>query len=189
MSLPCVAVTTVVSDGGNLVAAVKSAANGDTIEIRSNETFVGTLGWGGKFLTIQAGDGFHPTIKGSPYLIYSPTLTIQYPAITSIYGSLGSGGTFRNLRFEPGEPAPGQTNPGSAIQISTTGTKWSDLTFSGNEFAGGVSFGGTGNFTVDADFQDNRFLSGLSVSGTGQAHVIVTATGNAFLPPANSSLT
>lgn len=56
----------IVNTGDDLVAVVAAAPDGSVIEIQSDAVFVGTLGWFGKDLTIQAGAGFTPTVKGDP---------------------------------------------------------------------------------------------------------------------------
>lgn len=54
----------VVLDGDDLPAVVAAAPDGETIVINSDATFVGTLSWEDKALTIRGGFGFAPTIKG-----------------------------------------------------------------------------------------------------------------------------
>jgi hypothetical protein len=54
----------VVLDGDDLPAVVTAAPDGETIVINSDATFVGTLSWEDKALTIRGGFGFAPTIKG-----------------------------------------------------------------------------------------------------------------------------
>lgn len=169
------AVTTIIGDGDDLVAAVAAAAHNDIIEIRSNETFVGTLSWRNKYLTIQAGTGFQPTVKGSPAI---PDLfgTIVPPAIQAVTGTLGTGGEIRGLRLEPGISSL-QYN---AVQISGTSTRWSNMTFLENEFSGSVQYSGTGNLTIDSYFERNRFHAPLRLSGTGNLQINVVAEQNLF---------
>src|SRR3954453_7962431 len=79
------ATTIVIHDGDNLASAVGSATTGTTIEIDSNQTFVGTLFWQDKFLTLTAAPRFPPTIKGDPYS--DPPFQPGGPAIQSIVGN------------------------------------------------------------------------------------------------------
>lgn len=184
----CRALTTIVGDGGNLVAAVAAAPNGSTIEIQSNQTFVGSLRWGGKFLTIQAGAGFQPTVKGSPYDPNFPMNPLGRPAVYGVVGGLGTGGLLRGLRLEYGDNAPvlppPYNNAGpygfSAVRISATSTTWSDLTFENDVFAGGVGISGTGNFVSEFAVRDSHFLGGLTVGGTGNHQSHVQLEGNVF---------
>lgn len=174
------AVTTIIGDDGDLVAAVAAAAHNDTIEIRSNETFIGTLSWKDKFLTIQSGNGFHPTVKGSPAVEteFGPTI---FPAIGQVIGTLGTGGEMRGLRLEPGAQPSGETSlQDRAVQISGTFTRWTNMIFRDNEFAGVVSYGGTGDLAIDSLFQRNRFYAPLSMSGTGDLRSNVVAEQNLF---------
>lgn len=172
----CEAVTTIISDGADLVAVVASAADNDVIEIRSNDTFVGTLTWINKFLTIRAGDGFHPTIKGTPYTATNP---VGSPAVSGVVGAFGTGGSFTGLRFEPGQHAdvlpPPYSNFGpndfNVVSVGSTGTKWSNLTFQQNEFAGSVRIGETGSVTFDTAFRENHFLSSLQLGATGSVQM------------------
>lgn len=198
------AATIVIGDGGNLVAAVASARNGDIIEIRSNQTFVGTINWFDKFLTIRAGDGFHPTVKGSPYTARPPDspYPIGVPAIMSI----GTGAVFRGLRLEPGANAPVLPPPNNqlpsydfnAVSINAgptanvtfqkneiTGTVYlgvgGDFALQDNHFAGQVSIGGTGFYHERVVAERNRFDIGLDMGGTGEITTDVTLSGNLFL--------
>jgi hypothetical protein len=166
--------TTIISDGGNLAAAVHNAANNDIIEIRSDETFIGTLGWGGKFLTIQSGVGFHPTVKGSPGPDFSR------PAIGNVAGPLGTGGEIRGLRLEPGAMVSGVPLLAYSVAISDTGTTWSKMIFRNNDFAGTVSLGGTGDFKIDSIFEQNRFSAPFSIRGTGNLQVNAVGERNEF---------
>jgi hypothetical protein len=185
---PCWALTTIVGDGGNLVAAVAAAPNGSIIEIQSNQTFVGSLRWGGKFLTIQAGSGFQPTVKGSPYDPNTPFNPLGRPAVFGVVGSLGTGGLLRGLRLEYGDNAPMLPSPYnnfgpydfSAVSISATGTTWSDLTFENDVFAGGVGLSGTGDFIAELTTRDSHFLGGMRVGGTGDHHSHVQLERNVF---------
>lgn len=200
----------VVGDGGSVITAVANAANGDTIEIRSNETFVGSLNWFDKYLTIRAGVGFQPTIQGDPYS--DPNVQIGRPALILASGAAGSGGSFTGIRFEPGENGP---NPGLnlgpydyfAIVAGAGGS--SNVTFHSVDVAGAVSLGGTGDSKLTANFEKshfvgpfgiggtgsitshvtldaNHFLNGLSIGDTGNAISDVSATNNFFLPSPNA---
>jgi hypothetical protein len=176
-----------------LVAAVAGAPNGSTIEIQSNQTFVGSLQWGGKFLTIQAGAGFQPTVKGNPYDPSTPFNPLGQPAVFGVVGSLGTGGLLRGLRLQYGDNAPVLPSPYnnfgpygfSTVDISATGTTWSDLTFENDVFAGSVGLNGTGNFIAELTTRDSHFLGGLGVGGTGDHHSHVQLEGNVFDGVAN----
>ncbi|MCC7173202.1 MAG: hypothetical protein IT459_22325 [Planctomycetes bacterium] len=54
----------IVQDGDNLQAAINGAPSGSVIEIRSNSTFNGSVGWANKDLVLRAGPGFTPVING-----------------------------------------------------------------------------------------------------------------------------
>jgi hypothetical protein len=175
---------TTIGDGGDLVAAVAAAAHGDVIEIHSNETFVGTLSWTDKFLTLQAGEGFHPTIKGNPW-VTEPALPIGLPALAAVDGVPGSGGSFRGIRFEAGALPP--RNPAfdslPIVFLSVYATPFektnSDVTFQKCQFPGLVNYIGA-NYTLNLTAQDNLFGRYLSVGGDGTSHADVALERNRF---------
>jgi hypothetical protein len=139
--LPIHAASTIIlGDGGNLVAAVAAAQHGDTIELRSNGAFPGTLTWENKHLTIQAGAGFQPILQGN---------------ISDIDGNAQSGGTFRGLTLNGG------------FSASTTGMRFATFNFDNTILNGSLNIGGTGSFHVDLNARDTQFLGGVSLSGTG----------------------
>jgi hypothetical protein len=53
------------------------------------------------------------------------------------------------------------------VFVGSTGTKWSNLAFQQNEFAGIVQIGETGSVTFDTEFRENHFLSSLRLGTTG----------------------
>ncbi|MBA4107134.1 MAG: hypothetical protein C0485_15425 [Pirellula sp.] len=142
----------VAGNGGDLVATVATAPTGSVIEIRSNQTFVGTLSWANKYLTIQAGAGFKPTIKGDP----------GQAALISIDGNATTGGEFKGLRFYG-------TSVAGSVYLSTTSTRFSTVKFIDNEFFHALLIGGTGEYQFAGSFERNRFLSGVHVGGTGNS--------------------
>src|SRR4051794_29592647 len=175
--------TIVIHDGDNLAAAVGSAVTGTTIEIDSNQTFVGTLFWQDRFLTLTAGPGFHPTIKGDPYS--DPSFQLGSPAIQSIVGNSSTGGLFTGLKLQSGDNGPmppfGIGVYGSqAVSISGTSTTFSNITFQNDEIAGAVYLSGTGDLAITANFQSSHFLGPVYVSGTGSLHVNATMNKNLF---------
>ena len=146
-----------VNDGGSVVSAVAGAASGDVIEIRSNQTFAGSLTWTNKFLTIQAGAGFTPGIVGD----------VMGPAINRVSGTLGTGGEVVGLRLD-------------GVGLSAVSTRFTDLTLRGNTI-GSVGIGGTGQYQVTARLLNNTVLSGMSFGGTGDFRANITVEDNTIL--------
>ena len=73
---PVALAQTIVLPGDDLQTIVDDAPDGEVIEIRSNEVFIGELSWSAKSLTLVAGSGFTPTIRGEegdPALRMIPT--------------------------------------------------------------------------------------------------------------------
>ena len=54
----------IVEDGDDLAAIVAAAPDGSVVEIQSDATFEGKLQWEGKTLTVRAGAGYQPTVRG-----------------------------------------------------------------------------------------------------------------------------
>jgi hypothetical protein len=146
----------VVGDGDDLVGIVETAATGDIIEIQSNGLFQGRISWTDKFLTIRAGAGFSPTIRGD-----------SVATVSGIAGTPGTGGLFQGLRFD-----------GGGIQVGRTGDTFTDLTFEDSEFLDGFTVGGTGNTRSEVAVRDSRFFSSIRIGGTGSAQHFVTLERN-----------
>jgi hypothetical protein len=178
------ATTIVVHDGDSLADAVASAATDTTIRIDSNQTFVGTLSWKDKYLTIKAGPGFHPTIKGDPFY-NDPTFRFGRPAIFDILGNSTTGGLFEGLKLQTGDNAPDP--PGGlgvyeyrAVLISGTGAQFSNVVFQNNDIVGAVTLGGTGELAITANYHSNHFFGPVTIGGTGSLHVNATMNKNLF---------
>jgi hypothetical protein len=140
---------------------VAAAADGDTIEIRTGETFDGTLTWQNKFLTIRAAAGFKPLIRGNNAL-----------AIQGINGADGTGGLFQGLQFDTSAPLA------TCVSFSSTGNSFTTATFEGCRFLSDVSIGGTGNYQPTITFRDSIFESAFGISGTGQSFARVNLVRN-----------
>jgi hypothetical protein len=169
---------TIINDGDSLVAAVAASHDGDVIEIRSDQKFVGSLSWSGKFLTIQAGLGFHPTIKGTAYSV-NPKNPNGLPAIFKIEGPSGTGGLLRGLALEPGESdgSPGSiTQP--AVHLGIDSRAISDVRFEESDFLGATFLRTSGHLTTS--FRTSRFKAPVHVSGTGQTFADLSFIGNDF---------
>lgn len=147
-STPALAITVIVGDGGNLGAAIAAANNQDIIEIQSNGTFSGSLTWSNKYLTIRAGNGFHPTIQGS---------------ISGIYGSNPvTGGTFQGL------------NVTGSLNATATATTYANYLVEHCTLQGGSTLSGTGSFQVNATFNDTDVPGVINFGGTGGFTLDVT---------------
>lgn len=102
----------IVGPNDDLVAIVAAAADGETLILESNGTYVGTLTWFERSLTLRAGDGFTPTVRGSddgPALIFSASSTA--PTV----------GRFVGIDFEAGT----ETGP-TAVEVSLLATGTGD---------------------------------------------------------------
>ena len=176
-----------VGDGGSVVNAVATAASGDTIQINSNQTFVGTLSWFDKFITIQAGPGFQPTIKGNPF---TPGAfpEIGGAAVSGAAGISGTGGLLKGLTFVHGAngnvnipPFPALTDRQYlSVVLVATATTFSNMTFQNDTFLSAISVGGTGDFHVNATIEDSFIPAPLSVGGTGNLVAEVNLARNRF---------
>ncbi|MDF1800511.1 MAG: hypothetical protein P1V81_15140 [Planctomycetota bacterium] len=102
---------TIVTDGDDLVAIVAAATSGDVIQIDSNATFHGTIVPSGKTLTIEAGSGFAPTLKGSA----NDNCVRVLPTLA------GTNTTLRGLRLEAGDGAVGP-GPWPSLVLQSSGT-------------------------------------------------------------------
>lgn len=178
--------TFMVGDGGSVVNAVAAASSGDTIQINSNQTFVGTLSWFDKFVTIQAGPGFNPTIKGSPFTPGGP-LEIGEAAIENIAGSPGTGGLIQGVRIVHGDN--GTILPSLdtladrqffSVELGATATTFANVTFRKDTFLSAIAVSGTGDFHLSALFEDNSIPAPFGVSGTGNFVAKVNLARNYF---------
>lgn len=190
------AVTFNVGDGGSVVNAVAAAANGDIIQINSNQTFVGSLFWFDKFITIQAGSGFHPTIKGNPFTP-GAVPEIGGAAVSGAAGISGTGGLLKGLTFVHGDngnvsipPFPALTDRQYlSVVLVATATTFSNMTFQNDTFLSAVTVGGTGDFHVTASFEDNFIPAPLTVNGTGNLNAQVNLARNQFEDGLTAGLT
>ena len=166
----------ILGDGGNLPNAIAAAQHGDTIELRSNGAFPGNLSWSNKYLTVQAGNGFAPTIQGS---------------VSNVVGNSLTGGTLRGLNFTGGFGLGGTSTTFSkmvldkstfqgASNVSGTGSLKITLTVTQSTFLSNFGIGGTGDLNVGLTASENQFLGGTHFGGTGEMHLAATLTRNIF---------
>jgi hypothetical protein len=146
---PAVATTTILSDAANLGVAVAAASNGDTIEIDSNSVYSGILTWSNKFITIQAGNGYFPTVS----------------SIQNIYGNSTTGGDIRGLKIV------------GPVSINGGGTTFSNLNFYDNTISSDVNFNGVGEWAIHSTMQNNH-LKNVYFDGTGNLTGNVKLDGN-----------
>lgn len=169
----------VVGDGGDLLGAIAAAADGDVIEIQSNETFSG-VSWTDKYLTIRAGNGFHPTVG----------------AIMRLLGDSNTGGEFRGLNIQ------------GPVYITGVGSRSTRLDFVDSVIQSDVTFEGTGDLSISATFRNSRLVNaymhgtgdlsgnllienseltgGLVVSTISRAHYDLTVRDSVFHSPVSS---
>ncbi|MEO0650903.1 MAG: hypothetical protein AAFZ65_09500 [Planctomycetota bacterium] len=181
LSLPFLATSAsaqlVAVTGTDLAAMAATAADGETIIIQSDDTFVGTLEWTSKTLTIRAGLGFTPTVKGDP----------GSAAVNNAGDEMV--GIFRDLRFEPGDPlvvtpaAVSLSGTSGSPEVATlelidcrvdgrlsvvgTGFLVQTLTLRGTESSDELDIGGTGSREVEVQVLDQSRVRGLDVGPTG----------------------
>lgn len=165
-----VSAQTVVTTGDSLVAAVAAAADGDVILIQSSATFVGTLSWTGKRLTLRAGIGYQPTLRGSPDL----------PAVRLAPSpGPGSSGTFEGLRLEAGISAPGSIEAPAVHQFGTApAAPYHSATteFEDCLILGDVESDCTGSSVSWLVLRETRVAGAVEVSGTGSAYTYLSCT-------------
>lgn len=159
-ALATTAQVTVIPPGADLVAAVDAAQSGDILEIQSNDTYVGTLNWTGRALTLRAGAGFAPTIEG-------------FPGQSAILVRASSAGTVANL--EGLTLAGGTATLGTleiALNMGGTGDNRSATLLAEDcTFVDRVGIGGTGEVALDVTITDSTFEAGLYFGGTGDSSV------------------
>lgn len=137
------AAQTIVGDGADLQAVIDAAAVGDVIEIQSNAVFQGSLFWSSdKNLTLRAGAGFAPTIRGD-----SATVGLQ------VFAAPTSTGTTRleGLRIERGSTGAFGTPSAVAFSDGQPSIKVTDIVFDGCTFFGDFTIGGNGGFGLTAE--------------------------------------
>ncbi|QDU58255.1 choice-of-anchor Q domain-containing protein [Aeoliella mucimassa] len=147
------ATTIIISDGDDLAGAIASASHGSTIEIHSNDTFVTDLSWSHKYLTIEAAEGYRPTIQGS---------------IIGIKGSNRTGAALTGLNVTGG------------ISVDSTGTTYSTLRLTDLTIGGNAGFGGTGEFRIDVDSRNCQYNGTTIISGTSDFSFGGYFEGNTF---------
>ena len=172
-----------VSDGDDLFAIAEAAPHNSALEIRSNATFIGTLRWRNKFLSIKAAEGFSPTILGSGL----------NAAIELNHNQSGGGGEFTGLTLgsqivREGQYTAGFSGPGEyrfkdnaflgEVVSGGGGSGSRSLLFQDNQFFGRFQIGGTGDLVQKADFYGNAFGGLVVVSGTGDSKANVRLEGN-----------
>lgn len=142
LALPAAA-QTIVNTGDDLIAVVAAAASGDVIQIHSDATFVGLFDWAGKTLTIEAGPGYTPTLRGPDGNNCLQPTPANPPTI----------GTFKGLRIEGGPAAP---FPGFPVVVMAYGeAAWhTEVTFEDCTLSGRPTFGGTGLSTGKGSFKN-----------------------------------
>jgi hypothetical protein len=166
------ATTTILHDGDSLLAAVAAAANGDVIEIHSDQFFGGTLGWSNKYLTIRAGAGYSPSIGD----------------IRSLRGTSQAGGEFRGLNITGTIFDVGSSNTTTKLDFYDNdiqgvidlngGGILTQAQFVGNTIHGGIDIGTTGDTSFITEFRQNRILGGTFLGGTGSQKIKSTFTQN-----------
>lgn len=153
----------ILMDGDDLQAAVTAAPSGTVIEIQSNDTFLGTLSWTGKDITIQAGAGFTPTIKGDPGSGVVSLSNSSPPTVaTFIDLSLVRGDDFL-------DPFTGQTITPSAFSFSGTSLnpEFIVATFTDCDVTGRISSSGTGMHRFTGTLTRTTIEGDVSLGGTG----------------------
>ena len=130
----------VVVDGDSLVSAVAAAVDGETIYIQSDATFVGTLEWSAKDITVRGGFGYTPTVQGDP----------GEPAVSLSPTSVPTGATFFGLSLAPGAPTQDVPDP-DAMDFAGTGNGplFAECLIEECEVLGDVTATGTGDFELD----------------------------------------
>lgn len=161
----------VLGPGDDLVAAVAAAADGETLVLESNGVYVGTIGWTNRSLTLRAGTGFAPTIRGSddgPALVFTANSTA--PTVARFVGIDLEAGTVTSL----------PTAPYSLMTIGTgSGAVVAQLEFEDCRLLDGVVLGGTGEFHSQVTVQSCAVGAAI-LSGTGDAVGELIATNSTF---------
>ena len=170
-----------VGPADSLQLAVSQAADGDTIVINSDETYLESLSISSS-LTISAGEGFSPTLKGVPAYATISVRTFSAPSVHL---------TIDGLTLESSEPGliDGRERSGRIFSIfgniasltvknsTIEGTyNLSPTSSPGNLFrhevidstvTGGIRTNGTGTSGVDV-FVSNSDVYYISLGGTGE---------------------
>ncbi|MBI1383258.1 MAG: hypothetical protein GC161_19535 [Planctomycetaceae bacterium] len=160
----------IVGPNDDLVAIVAAAADGETLILESNGTYVGTLTWFERSLTLRAGDGFTPTVRGSddgPALAFGATSTA--PTIARLVG----------IDFEAGTET-GPTPVKVSLLAAGTGVgTLATLRFEDCRLLDGVVLSGTGDFHSQVTLQSCA-VGATSIAGTGDAVGELIATNSTF---------
>ena len=194
---PTALAQTVVLPGDDLQEIVDDAPDGEVLEIRSNGTFVGQLSWSQKSLTLVAGDGFSPTIRGEegdPALRLSPSIPpaeahcrglrlIAGPQDNSFVNSLlavrmGGTGADRvaSIVLE-------DCLVGGSIDVSGLSSTEGNLELIGTEVVGRVIVSVTGSHLSQISMTEGSSAELLSLNSTGDAELNVTLTDSQFGGP------
>ena len=153
-----------VFSGDDLVAAVAAAPDGETLVLQSNDVFEGTLSWSGKQLTLTAGPGFAPTIRGSEG---SSALVLGNSQTTTQARLIG-------LRIEPGASG-GTTSPDAVLLIGTaSGPEWVHLELEDCAVLGGVRTSTTGDVVSRVELVGTDVQGLLAVACAGSSTCDVT---------------
>lgn len=181
----------VVVDGDSLVDVVATAPDGETIIIQSDATFTGTLSWEGKALTIRAGFGYTPTIKGD----------LDSVALKPVPASPPTYMTLEGVRIEAGDPSVPTFEPDAIswsgtsgtlvdaiivldscaivgdISASGTGDIGAELTLTGSQLDGEIVAFGTGSARLTASVIQGSTVGGIRLLPTGTSTVDLTVAG------------
>ena len=150
----------VVLDGDDLAATCAAAPDGSLIVIQSNETFVGTLSWQNKSLTIRSGVGFAPTIQGDPD---SPAVRFGDEAGLILRQVTVAAGEELTLSFIRAIDLSG-----TSIGVETATVELEDCVVEGL-----IEMGGTGDFWSDLTLRDTEVNGDLLIGGTGSSRQFV----------------
>jgi hypothetical protein len=160
LSLPAAA-QVVVLTGDDLPAVVAAAPDGETIVIQSDATFVGTVSWSGKELTLRAGVGYAPVIQGSPD---QPALRLQHAPLP------GTEATLTRLRLVPGAQSAGVAQR-PAVELTGSGSVGQhgilELELQQCVLDGDLRSSGTGEVDSYVFLDDTDVQGTIQVSGTG----------------------
>ena len=194
---PAALAQTVVLPGDDLEAIVDDAPDGEVIEIRSNEIFVGQLSWSQKSLTLVAGDGFTPTIRGEAgesAIRLAPSIPpveahcrglrlISGPQDDFFSSSLeavrmGGTGSDRSVSMVLED-----CWVGGSVDVSGTSSTEANLELIGTEIVGRLIVSVTGSHISQVSMTEGSSAERLSINSTGDAAIDVILADSQFGGP------
>ena len=191
---PAAFAQTVVLPGDDLQTIVDDAPDGELIEIQSNGVFVGELSWSGKSLTLVAGAGFTPTIRGEEGDAALRMIPSLPPAVANCRGLRLISGP-QDSSFDPALRAVRMGGTGSnrvativledclvggSIEVSGTSSTQTNLDLIRTEVVGQLDCSGTSSMATQVSMTEGSSAERMFLSYTSSATLGISVSDSHF---------